>query len=125
MTQLCRNPIQCRCNHRQRAGVMGMAITSDYLRRYRRNVQSKPFTYLDLKIGIKVSAIAHRTRKFSYAHLLCRPFETLNITRYFIVESRQFQAECDGFGVNAMRPPDLWRVAEFERSATQHILQLH
>ena len=53
-----------------------------------------------------------------------RARETLPITPHLVIPERECQAEGSWLGMDAVRPPDLRSIFEFDRPALQHLHQL-
>ena len=69
-----------------------------------------------LDVGAEMRAGADRAGNLSHGHLARGGFDARGVAAIFVVPVRDFQAESDRLGVNAVRAADFGRVLEFPRA---------
>ena len=107
-------------NSGQRSDVMGVQIAREDLRGNRCGLQAKPCADLLLRLRSDVGKCPNSARYFAHTNLFRRFGETRAMALDLIPPDGEFQTECNGLGVNSVRPPDLKRMlipkaASFQR----------
>src|SRR2546422_5125760 len=110
-------------DHRERGQIVRVAITLDDLRRDRSRLQSQPGANLLFQVRGEVRESTYRARELADAQVFTGGCETDDVTLRLGIPVRDFESECDWFGMDAMRTPDHGRVFELPGAALEHVRQ--
>ena len=102
--------VQRGCNNGQSRDVKGVPVALNDLRGNGGHVQAKALADLFLVLRLQVGGIADGAADLADAHLLGGKVKALEVAPHLGIPVREFQAEGDGLGVDAVRTADHGRV---------------
>ena len=120
-----RAPALERCrDDRERGKILRVTVALDYLRGDRRGGQAEALADFLLDLRAEVRARADGAGNFSHGHLARGGVEARGVAPIFRVPVRNFQAEGDRLGMDAVRAADFGRVLEFPGALFEHFAEI-
>jgi len=110
--------------NREGGEILRVTVAFNDLRSNRCRGQAEPPANSLFDIRAQVRAGSDGAGNFAYGHLLRGGLKAREVAPVFGVPVRDFQAECDGLGVNAVRAPDLGSVFKLPGAALQNCSKL-
>src|ERR1051325_1215365 len=107
-----RNSFQHRTDIRQRAEILRVAVSLNYLRCHGGNAEPKPLADALLNFSAQVRGGTNGARNLSHGHLPCGVTEAPDVALVLGEPVGDFQTEGDRFSVDAVRAADLRGMAE-------------
>jgi hypothetical protein len=125
MANLERELFECGGDFGEHAHVVSVAITRDHLRTDRSGIETEARANRGFNFGTEMRRVADGAGHFSDSEIAGGVAESREVAAIGVKPIREFQAESNGLGVNAVSAADLRRVLKFARASFENFAKTH